>query len=330
MADRLESQEVEEEAQWRTAGDRIQTLLDASAAGGAVARERAEQLVREVTDLYGAGLERMMRLAVFANPELADTFADDDLVASLLLVHNLHPHGVERRVSDALDSVRPYLGSHGGDVHLIEVADGPDGGIVRLQFSGSCKSCPSSSVTLELAVEDAIRAAAPEVESIEVVAADQPKSASVIPPESLLNRLHTNGHNKPVWHQVPDLAGLAPGEVGGFRVDGITVVACRVAEDLFAYRDRCGSCGESLAGAALHRVMASNQPVLRCPRCRAHFDVVHAGRCVDEAGGSEAHLEPIPLLERNGVLSMALSAADEPLARRAKAADEPLAPEGAS
>ena len=46
----------EEDAQWRTAGDRIQNLLDASAAGGAVAHERAEQLVREVTDLYGAGL----------------------------------------------------------------------------------------------------------------------------------------------------------------------------------------------------------------------------------------------------------------------------------
>jgi Fe-S cluster biogenesis protein NfuA/nitrite reductase/ring-hydroxylating ferredoxin subunit len=308
MADRLESEEVEQEAQWRTAGDRIQTLLDASAASGAVARERAEQLVREVTDLYGAGLERMMWLAVSANPELAETFVDDKLVASLLLVHNLHPHAVERRVSDALDSVRPYLGSHGGDVHLIEVADGPEGAIVRLQFSGSCKSCPSSSVTLELAVEDAIRAAAPEVESIEVVAAEQPKSASMIAPESLMNRLHTNGHSKPVWHQVPDVAGLAAGEVGGFRVDGITVVACRVGEELFAYRDRCGNCGESLAGAALHKVIGSNQPVLRCPRCRAHFDVVHAGRCVDGAADSDAHLEPVPLLERDGVLSIALAA----------------------
>ncbi len=316
MADRLEPEEVEEEALWRTAGDRIQTLLDASAAGGTAARERAEQLVRDVTDLYGAGLERMMRLAVSANPELAETFADDNLVASLLLVHNLHPHDVERRVSEALDGVRPYLGSHGGDVHLIEVADGPEGGIVRLQFSGSCKSCPSSAVTLELAVEDAIRAAAPEVESIEVVAAEA-KSAggqgSVIPADSLLNRLR-NGHGKPVWHQVPDVAGLSPGEVGGFRVNGTVVLACRVGDELFAYRDRCGSCGESLAGAALHKVMGSNQPVLRCPRCRAHFDIVHAGQCVDggidQAGHSEAHLEPIPLLEREGVPSLAL-AADE-------------------
>src|ERR1700757_403302 len=104
MADRLESEEVEEEAQWRTAGDRIHSLLDASSSGGAVARERAEQLVREVTDLYGAALERMMNVALAADPGLADRFAADDLVASLLLVHRLHPYDVERRVSDALDS----------------------------------------------------------------------------------------------------------------------------------------------------------------------------------------------------------------------------------
>ena len=75
--------ETQDDAQWRTAGERIQTLLDASAAGGAVARERAEQLVREVTDLYGAVLERMMDVALAADPNLADRFAADDLVASL-------------------------------------------------------------------------------------------------------------------------------------------------------------------------------------------------------------------------------------------------------
>jgi len=58
MADRPE--ELQGDAQWRSAGDRIQTLLDATSAGGTVARERAEQLVREVVELYGAGLARIM------------------------------------------------------------------------------------------------------------------------------------------------------------------------------------------------------------------------------------------------------------------------------
>jgi Fe-S cluster biogenesis protein NfuA/nitrite reductase/ring-hydroxylating ferredoxin subunit len=284
--------------EWRTAGDRIQLLLDASATGGPVARERAEQLVREVVELYGAGLERVLALA--HDPALIDRLTADDLVASLLLVHGLHPHDVHRRVSDALDSVRPYLGSHGGDVELL----GIDDGVVRLKFAGSCKSCPSSAVTLELTVEDAIRAAAPEVDSIEVVAAEASPMPTVIPAESLLSRVHADGHQ---WHPVPDLAELESGEVGGFLVAGATVLACRIGDQLFAYYDRCGNCEGSLAGAELHRRMgaAIGEAVLRCPRCHAHFDVKHAGAGIDENAGREVHLEPIPLLVRDGVLSMA-------------------------
>ncbi|MBV8445700.1 MAG: NifU family protein, partial [Candidatus Dormibacteraeota bacterium] len=291
-----------------TAGDRIQTLLDASAAGGAAAHERAEQLIRELTDLYGAGLERMMHMAVTAHPELAETFAADDLLASLMLVHGVHPHGVERRVADALDTVRPYLGSHGGDVHLLEVAGDPDNYTVRLQFSGSCRSCPSSSVTLELAVEDAVRAAAPEITSIEVIAAEPDSESGFIPAESLLSRVHEDQRRAAAWQPVPYLADLGSGEVGGFRVAGTTVVACRVGEELFAYHDRCGSCRRSLAGAALQPQLGSAAAVLRCPRCGADFDVVHAGACVDANGQAGAHLEPIPLLKRDGVLSMAIVA----------------------
>ncbi len=162
----------DEETRWRSAGDRIQTLLDASAGSGTVVRERTEQLAAELTDLYGAALERIVAITTESAPELVGQFAADELVASLMLVHGLHPHGVERRIEDALDSVRPYLGSHGGDVALLEVVDSEDGLVVRLQFAGSCKSCPSSAVTLEYAVEDAVRAAAPEITSIDVVAAE--------------------------------------------------------------------------------------------------------------------------------------------------------------
>jgi Fe-S cluster biogenesis protein NfuA/nitrite reductase/ring-hydroxylating ferredoxin subunit len=293
MADRPE--ELQGDAQWRSAGDRIQTLLDATAAGGAPARERAEQLVREVVELYGAGLSRMLAaVGDQANPGLLDRLVTDDLVASLLLVHGLHPHDVRRRVSDALDRVRPYLGSHGGDVRLLDIV----GDSVQLQFAGSCKSCPSSAVTLELAVEDAIRVAAPEISSIEVMTPEADSVSAVIPADSLLARVHSNGG--PVWHQVPDLADLGSGEVGGFLVSQSQVLACRVGDDLYAYRDYCPACEQSLTGAQLH------DAVLRCPRCDAHFDVVHAGACLDD--GAKRHLDPIPLLLRDGVLSIAMPA----------------------
>jgi Fe-S cluster biogenesis protein NfuA/nitrite reductase/ring-hydroxylating ferredoxin subunit len=284
----------DDDAQWRTAGDRIQLLLDSCGAGGAAARERAQELVREVAGLYGAGLARIMRSS--GDPGLAERLAADDLVASLLLVHGLHPHDVHRRVSDALDRVRPYLGSHGGDVELLEVS----GDTLRLAFQGSCKSCPSSAVTLELAVEDAVRAAAPEIGAIEVVAAEPAVSESqpstVIPAESLM--AHVRSSATPTsWHAVPELVELAPGEVGGFAVAETVVLACRVGDETFAYRDHCPVCADSMAGAQLRDTL------LTCPRCLSDYDVVRAG-----AGADGAHLDPLPLLPRDGVLSVALPA----------------------
>ncbi|BCB91907.1 NifU family protein [Phytohabitans suffuscus] len=175
---------------WRAAGERIDALLTASSAGGVLARERAEELVRTVADLYGAGLQRLLELAHERGAltgEVLDALAADDLVASLLLVHGLHPHSVRARVERALDQVRPYLGSHGGDVELTDVADG---GTVRLRLLSGHDGCPSSPVTLKLAVEGAIEAAAPEVTRIEVDDAG-PAPGTLIPVSALFARLGT-------------------------------------------------------------------------------------------------------------------------------------------
>ncbi len=279
-------------AQWRTAGDRIQTLLDACAAGGVAAHERAEQLVREVLGLYGAGLGRIVDLL---GVDALDRLASDDLVASLLLVHGLHPHDVDQRICDALDRVRPYLGSHAGDVELLELtADG----VARLAFSGNCNGCPSSAVTLEYAVEDAIRAAAPEIFSLEIVSGESGTGSGVIAAESLLARLHPN-HGSTAWNPVPEIADLTPGEVGGFLIDATSVLVCRIGNDALAYRDRCPVCENSLAGARLHDTL------LRCRHCRTDFDVVHAGANRTDPA---VHLDPLPLLTRDGVPSVALRA----------------------
>ena len=184
-------------------------------------------------------------------------------------------------------------------MHLLAIVNDA----VQLQFSGSCKSCPSSAVTLELAVEDAIRTAAPEVSSIEVVAADSASAAKVIPAESLMAKVHANGA---VWHQVPDLAELAPDEVGGFVVAGISVLACRIGDQVYSYRDHCPACEGSLAGAALHRGV-DTEPVLRCPRCRSRFRR-RARRRWRSIPALSCHLDPMPLLIRDGVMSLAVLA----------------------
>lgn len=176
-------------ADLRAVGQRIEALLDASAAGGPVARERAEELVGLVVELYGAGLARVLEVVhdagALSDPVLA-ALADDDLVASLLLVHGLHPYGVVDRVEQALAKVRPYLSSHGGDVELLGVGDD---GAVRLRMTGGGGGCGSSPSTLQHAVEAAIEAGAPEVVRIDVDAAPAP-AAALIPVDALTAHLH--------------------------------------------------------------------------------------------------------------------------------------------
>jgi Fe-S cluster biogenesis protein NfuA len=161
----------------RATGDRIEQLLDELEASGDRASCRlAEELLRSVTDLYGAGLARVVDLAAARDPELVAAFVADELVASLLVAHGLHPETVECRVEGALASVRPLLAAHGGDVELLAVEG--DRGTVRLRLLGSCDGCPSSAVTLQSAVERSIEEAAPEIVRIEV---DQPTRAVAVP-----------------------------------------------------------------------------------------------------------------------------------------------------
>jgi Fe-S cluster biogenesis protein NfuA/nitrite reductase/ring-hydroxylating ferredoxin subunit len=295
----------------RATGDRIDVLIDASASGGAVARERAEELVRLVADLYGAGLERMLDIMYDLgrlDQEALAAIASDELVSSLLLVHGLHPYDVDTRVENALDSVRPYLGTHGGDVELLEVTEE---GVVRLRLLGSCDGCPSSSVTLSLAVEGAVEAAAPEITSIEVDTGDIDGVAGhgpLIAVESLRSRLGA-AEPDPVgaWEPAPPLAELAPGEVVGVTLGDVPVIACRIQEDLFAFRDHCPRCMSGMAGASLERRLGhpAGDGVLRCPSCRSHYDVRSAGACLDQEG---EHLTPLPLLVRDGAVAVAVPA----------------------
>ncbi|MEO7030069.1 MAG: NifU family protein [Acidobacteriaceae bacterium] len=135
-------------------------------AGDPETRAAALDLVQSVVELHGTALTRMLQ-ALAKTPEGETALLEavnDDLVSAMLLLHGLHPDDIETRVLRGIEKVRPYLKSHGGDVELSSVRDG----IVRLALHGSCGSCPSSSVTLKTAVEDALFEAAPDI--VEIVA----------------------------------------------------------------------------------------------------------------------------------------------------------------
>ncbi len=148
--------------------ERVQDLLGSlDEIADPVAQQRVQELVGAVLELYGAGLDRILGVVADAGEPglpIRDALLDDGIVASLLLIHGLFPVPLEERVTEALDSVRPFLASHGGNVQLLSVEDG----VARLQLQGSCNGCPSSAATLEHALREAIDAAAPDLLGLEV------------------------------------------------------------------------------------------------------------------------------------------------------------------
>lgn len=148
---------------------RVESALEQVDVGAeSLPRESALAAVSALVDLYGEGLARIVRhiaeqCEVETEARVASAFAGDELVSHLLMLHGLHPEDTRCRVEGALEGVRPYLRSHGGNVELVKIT----GGTVQLRLEGHCKGCPSSSATLRTTVEDAILTAAPEILRIE-------------------------------------------------------------------------------------------------------------------------------------------------------------------
>jgi len=148
--------------------ERLEVLIqDIEELPDPTARAHARELVQSILGFHGVALARLLdRIAEAGEPgrALLEALAGDQPVSSLLLLYGLHPHDLESRVEHALERVRPYLRSHGGNVELLGIAEG----VVRLRMLGSCNGCPSSSMTFKLAIEEAIYAAAPDAAAIEV------------------------------------------------------------------------------------------------------------------------------------------------------------------
>ena len=248
-------------------------------------RELAEELTAAVVQMYGAGLERIVELA---DEGTRDEMAKDDLVSGLLMIHDLYPVPLEERVTQALDTVRPYMESHGGNVELL----GIENGIAKLRLEGSCKSCRASSSTLELAVRQALEEAAPDLDGMDVEGiveeAEEPEISGiplpivqVTAPARLAHagdrrlrgaRGHRRGGRPARGGQRGRDAARLPQQVRGLR------------------RRRCD--GGALDGGALG-----------CPGCGRNYFLPQAGRSMDD---DHLQLQPVPLLREQEEIKVAL------------------------
>ncbi len=136
------------------------------------------ELVQSVMELHGAALEHVLDIVSqdSEGENVIGKFLEDDLVASVLLLHGLHPEDIETRVLRALDKVRPFLQSNGGDVELVSVVDG----VAKLRVQKEAGGCGSTVASLKGAVEDAVTEAAPDAAQIMVEFVQQPSSSKLV------------------------------------------------------------------------------------------------------------------------------------------------------
>lgn len=73
---------------------------------------------------------------------------------------------LQERVEQALDSIRPYLETDGGNVSIEEITAE---NVVKLKLLGSCASCAMSIMTFKAGLEQAIKKAVPEITAVEAI-----------------------------------------------------------------------------------------------------------------------------------------------------------------
>ncbi len=282
-----------------------------------IARDRAQEMIGVVLDLYGEGLRRIFETLQEAGElteEIRHDLAGDGVVASLMLIHDLYPVGLSERVSEALDSVRPYMESHGGDVELLGIVDG----VATIKLNGSCEGCPASAATLELAIKQALDEHAPDLEGLAVEGAIEDgampePSGNELPivqvsstGESTMPQMNASGNGNggtqietlPSWFPIRDMQPVGEGQLVGAAVAGTPLIVANVDGSLLAYRDHCTACDSTLGASSL------DDGVLSCPSCKRRYYLPRAGRSLDD---EQIQLEPIPLLAEGGSVRVALS-----------------------
>jgi Fe-S cluster biogenesis protein NfuA/nitrite reductase/ring-hydroxylating ferredoxin subunit len=285
----------------------LQAQLDA--AGDSPTRRVADELLATIMGLYGEGLQRIVATLMEAGEEgerLAAELAADELVASLLMIHDVHPVPLAQRVHDALERVRPYMESHGGNVELLRL----EHGVATLKLQGSCSDCAASAMTLELAIKQALEETAPDLEGLEVEGVAPESSGTPLPMASAPTAASGKAiqlpmatstpapRPAPAWFEADHLDLVPPGKMVAVNLGDAELVVANVDGTLLAYANSCANCGAPLDGGAL------DGGTLACPRCARTYFLPSAGRSLDD---ERLQLVPFPLLRDHGHVKVALT-----------------------
>lgn len=139
------------------------------------------ELVQAVMGLHKSAFERMLEIIndTEQSAMVMDTFASDELVSSVLVLHGLHPDDLETRVHRALDQLCRHFHSRGAGIKLLEF----DGESVRVRFTGTR---PGAGPAARPVIENVFYQAAPEITNLIIEGAEEREHAGFVPLSALV------------------------------------------------------------------------------------------------------------------------------------------------
>lgn len=204
--------------------------------------------------------------------ELLFELVDDPQVHAVLALHGIVRASLQSRAQAALETVRPYLQSHGGDVELVDIIDG----IAQVRLHGSCNGCSMSAVTLREGVEEGLVKGVAEITGIEVLA-DEP-TAAFIP-------LGAIGKKESGWVAGPNTEDVPVGGMLRVDIDDDSFIVTNIENRFAVFRNECVHQGMTLDGGMI------DEGILTCPWHGFRYDA-SSGECMSAPG---AQLPQIPL-----------------------------------
>ena len=264
-------------------------------------QEKVFDLLRTVDAIHRAGLNRLIGLLLaYGQAELVERAAEDPIIGTLLLLYDLIPADELTQAETALELVRPYIHSHGGEVEVLDVVDG----VVHLRLSGACQGCAGSAITLKRGIESALREGFAGFRGIQV---HESESVSTAPPRSAGREvipLVQAGHaaprqiRRPVFKTVTRLDDISAGMMQAFDVDGIRILVANVEGEFYAVSNLCPG---SMAPLDLGSFSA---PIVVCPWHNEPYDI-RTGKRVD--GEDSPRLTVLPIALVDGSIQVAVN-----------------------
>lgn len=243
----------------------------------------------EAIDALNAAAFRRLIRHLQSVPGMSATLreaAGDEVVYTVLRRHGILKPSLHEQVDEALNSIRPALASHGGDVELVSVEQTS----VTVRFLGACDGCPASALTFYGGVKKAIQDKFPEI--VEVKQAKGLGGGEGVEYASPFASFQKEG-----WTQALALNNLKDGQTEILEIDGESVLLTRLGEKVTCFKNACAHMGMAMDGGEII------DAIITCPYHEFQYSL-DSGECLT---APEVQLQPHGVRVKDGQIEVRLT-----------------------